>query len=146
MGIDIAIIAQQLTISRLEVRRLDPVTGYNARERDANACGSVQPGWARSPRQFLAEVAGEVVAVPGEDVVGGAVEFGRGSLYDGVDLGLGREREALQDLESKRATRWFALGLGPVHARHALPVMSPVCIFLAVDYDARMEEGGADGP
>ncbi len=146
MGIYIAVVSQQLALGRFHVWRVDPLAGHDARECDADARGTVQPAWTRPAGQLLADIAGKVVAVAGEDVVGGTVKFERGAVDDGVDLGLGREREALQDLGSKRAARGFGLWLGPVHARHTSPVMPPIRVFLAVDHDAGVEEGCAEGP
>lgn len=146
MGVEIAIIPQQLAVGGLEVRGVDPVAGHDAGEGDADAGGAVEPAGAGAAGEALAEEAGEVVAVAGEDVVGGAVEVGRGLADDVVDLGLRREGEALQDLGAERAPRRLRARLRPVHARHAAPVVAPVRVFLAVDHDARVQEGGADGP
>lgn len=144
--ITVVVVPQQLALGGLEVRRLDPVAGDDAREGDADARGAVQPGGAGAAGEALAEVAGEVVAVAGEDVVDGAVEVERGAADDGVDLGLRREREALQDLGPEGPARRLGPRLRPVYARHAAPVVAPVGVLLPVDHYARMQEGGADCP
>lgn len=144
--IAIVLVLQQLALGGVEVGRLDPVAGDDAGEGDADARGAVEPAGARAAGEALAEVAGEVVAVAGEDVVGGAVEVEGGAAHDGVDLGLRGEGEALQDLDAEGPARRLGAGLRPVHARHAAPVVPAVGVLLAVDHDAGVQQGGADGP
>lgn len=129
---------QQLALGRLEVRRLDPVPGHDARQGDADAGGAVEPARAGAAGELQAEVAGEVVAVLGEQVVGGALELVGGVADDGVDLGLRREREAVEDLGPKSAARGFRLRPRPVHARDAALVVPAVGIFLTVYDNSRV--------
>ena len=140
------IATQQLAIDALVVGGLDPVAGHDAGEGDADAGGAVEPGGAGPAGQFLAEVGGEVVAVAGEQVVGGAVELVGAVAHDGVDLGLRREGEAVQDLGPERPTRRFRARPRPVHTRHPAPVVPAICVLLPVDHDAGVQEGGANGP
>lgn len=144
--IAIVLIAEQLAIGGLEVRGFDPVAGDDAGEGDADARRAVEPSRARAAGEALAEVAGEVVAVAREDVVGSAVEVEGGAADYGVDLGRRGEREALQDLGAEGPARRLGPRPRPVHARHAAPVVAAVGVLLAVDHDARVQEGGADGP
>ncbi len=87
-------------------------------------------------RKLLAEVRGEVVAVLGQQIVGGALELFARFVDDGFDLVRRGDRETVQDLAAKGAAGWLCLGFCPVHARHPWLVMPAVCIFLAVDDDA----------
>lgn len=87
-----------------------------------------------------------MVAITGENVIGGTIEFDGSSTNDGVYLGLGRERKALQDFGAKGAARRLGLRLGPVYACYPRSVMSSIRVFLAVDNDPGMEERGAEGP
>ena len=66
--------------------------------------------------------------------------------YDSVDFFFSSESEALQDRSSECAAGWFETGRGPVDAREVSAVVPAVGVFAVVDYDARVEEGGAEAP
>lgn len=87
-----------------------------------------------------------MVAVAGEQVIGGAEKLLGDVFENGVDLGLGGECETVENLAFEGAAWRFGLRARPVYAGQAGPVVSAVGVFPAVDDDARVEEGGADGP
>lgn len=142
----ITIILHQLARNTLIIRRLDPIARHDAREGDADARGAVEPGGARAARQLLAQVRGEVVAVARQQVVGGALELVGAMAYDGVDLGLRGEREAMQQLRAEAATRGFRSRPRPVYACGSALVVAPICVFFSVDHDARVKQGGTYCP
>ena len=78
------------------VRRSYPFSRHNAGERNAYAGGSVQPRWGSFTSQLFAEVAGEVIAVVGEKVVGRSLEIMRDFFDHVLDFMLGTESETLQ--------------------------------------------------
>ena len=140
------VVTQQLAIDTLMIGGLNPVAGYDAGEGDADAGGAVEPGGAGPAGQLLAEVGGEVVAVAGEQVISGALELVGTVAHDGVDLGLRREGEALQDLGPEGSARRFRARPRPVYSRHPAPVVPALCVLLPVDHDARVQERGAYCP
>ena len=146
INIVLVLLIQQLPVRRLEVRRLDPVARDDAGQSDTDARRAVEPRGAGPARQALAEVRGEVVAVLGQEVVGGPQELLASRAHDGVDLGLGGEREAVQDLALEGAPRRLEFRLGPVDARDAWALVPAVGVLFAVDDDARVQEGGAEKP
>ena len=78
------------------VRRSYPFSRHNARERNAYAGCSIQPGRGRFANQLFAEVAGEVVTVIGEQIIGGCLKLLRDFFDYVLDFILGTEGEALQ--------------------------------------------------
>ena len=93
----------------------NPFPRNDARECNAYACCSVQPGWGRLARQFLAEMTGEVIAVVGKEVVGRSLKILRDFFDYILDLVLRAESEALQQLATKRASGWLRVWLCPVY-------------------------------
>ncbi len=57
-----------------------PFPWYNAWKSYAYTGGTIEPAWCWAPRELLAEVGCEVIAVSCQEVVGSALEFVRG-LY-----------------------------------------------------------------
>ena len=70
----------------------------------------------------------------------------RDFLYDHLNLLLGAEGEALQDVAAPGAAGRLEARFGPVDAGDVAAVMPAVGIFFAADYNARVEEGAAEGP
>jgi hypothetical protein len=144
------------------IRWLYPFPWYNAWESYAYASGAIQPAWGGPACEPLAEVRGEVVAVFGEEVVGGALELLGGFFDDGLEFLFGPEGEAVEDCLSKGAAGWFLTRTGesvtyvysyfegyllrPVYASFAARIMAPICVFLVVDNDAGVEQRAADCP
>src|SRR5205085_2380934 len=100
----------------LAPRRLHPSLRHHTRQRDANTSSPVDPRRRRFPRQLLAEVAREMVAVPREDVIGGALELFGGFAKDLFELGWAGESEAVEDLGAPCATGRFLTRFHPVDA------------------------------
>lgn len=71
----VEVLVKELSIRSIIIRWRDPFPWHNAWESYAYASGAVDPARRRSPGELLAEVGCEVVAVLGEEVVGGALEF-----------------------------------------------------------------------
>ena len=71
----VEVLVKELSIRSIIIRWRDPFPWYNAWESYAYAGGAVDPARRRSPRELLAEVGCEVVAVLGEEVVRGALEL-----------------------------------------------------------------------
>ena len=140
------VLLQKLAVDALVVGGLDPVARDDAGKGDTDAGGAVEPGGAGPAGQLLAEVGGEVVAVAGEQVISGALELVGTVAHDGVDLGLRREGEALQDLGPEGSARRFRARPRPVYSRHPAPVVPAICVLLPVDHDARVQERGAYRP
>ena len=87
-----------------------------------------------------------MVAVSGEEAVGGTLELLTSLSHYGLDLVLGGDGEAMEDLRLEGAAGWNGLRAGPIHSGDSAPVVPAVCVFFAVDYDTRVEERRADGP
>ena len=60
-------------------------------------------------------MAGEVIAVVREEVVGCPLKLLRDLFDDALDFVLGTEGEALQQLTTKGTPRWFRVRLCPVY-------------------------------
>lgn len=76
-----------------------------------------------------------MVAIPREEVVGRSQEFVRGFAKSCVDLFLGCEGEAVQNLAFEGSAGRFRLGFRPVHASQAGPIVAAVGIFPTVYND-----------
>ena len=72
------LVVKQRPVRCIMIRWCYPFPWYDARQRYAYASGAVQPAGCGAARQVFAQVRGEVVAVLGEQVVGGALELLRG--------------------------------------------------------------------
>lgn len=75
--------------------RCYPFSRHDAGERNTYASRSVQPRWGSFTRELLAKMAGEVVAVIREQVVGRSLKLLRDFLDHVLDFLLGAEGEAL---------------------------------------------------
>lgn len=73
-----------------------------------------------------------MVAVLSKQVVCGALEFLRDLLDYSVDLGWRGKGKAVEDLALECPSRRLGLGLRPVDAGDARPVMPTVCVLLIV--------------
>jgi hypothetical protein len=69
------VLVKELSIRSIIIRWVYPFPWYDAWESYADASGAVDPGGGGAARELFAEVRGEVVAVLGEEVVRGALEF-----------------------------------------------------------------------
>ena len=87
-----------------------------------------------------------MVAVLGQQVVGGPEELFGHFADDGVDLGRRRKREAVQQFASEGAAGRVGSGRRPVDARLASVCVAAVGVFAAVDDDAGVEERGSEEP
>lgn len=87
-----------------------------------------------------------MVTVVGEEVIIYAEELLGDFADDQVDLLRRAQREALQDVAAPGAPRGFEVRACPVDAGYAALVVAAVGVFAAVDDDAGVEEGAADGP
>jgi hypothetical protein len=74
------VLVKELSIRSIIIRWRNPFPWYNAWEGYADASSAVDPRWRSAAGQLFTEVRGKVVAVLGEEVVGGALELYRG-LY-----------------------------------------------------------------
>lgn len=79
-----------------------------------------------------------MVAVLGEEVVRCAKKLVGSSSESRFNFLLGRKSESVEDLASECASGRFGPRFCPVHTSEAPLVMSTICVFLSVDYDARM--------
>lgn len=71
----VKVLVKELSIRSIIIRWRDPFPWHNTWKSYAYAGGAVDPARRRSPSELLAEVGCEVVAVLGEEVVRGALEF-----------------------------------------------------------------------
>ncbi|KAI7498798.1 hypothetical protein KC357_g120 [Hortaea werneckii] len=133
-------------LGRLVVGRRDPFLGHHAGQCEPDAGGAVDPGRGAPARQPLAEGVGEVVAVVGQEVVVDAQELLGDFADNGVDFGRRAQREALQDGAAPGAAGGLEVRACPVDAGDAALVVAAVGVFAAVDHDAGVQEGTADGP
>jgi hypothetical protein len=69
------VLVKELSIRSIIIRWIYPFPWYNAWESYADASGAIEIAGGRSPCELFAEVGCEVVAVFGEEVVRGALEF-----------------------------------------------------------------------
>lgn len=69
------VLVKELSIRSIIIRWRYPFPWHNAWESYAYASGAIEPRRCRAAGELFAEVGGEVVAVLGEEVVGGALEF-----------------------------------------------------------------------
>lgn len=158
------VLVKELSIRSIIFRWRYPFPWYNAWESYANASGAIEPARGGAAGELFAEVRGEVVAVLGEEVVGGALEFlgrlcqlafycgdahwGRVAylLYNGLELLCGSKGEAVEDGLLEGAAWRFLAGLCPVDARQVPPVVAAIGIFFIANDDARVEQRAANGP
>jgi len=71
----IEVLVKELSIRSIIIRWVNPFPWYNAWKSYANASGAIEPAGCRAASELFAEVGGEVVAVLGEEVVGGALKL-----------------------------------------------------------------------
>lgn len=76
--------------------RCYPFSRHDAGKRNTYGSRSVQPRWGSFTRELLAKMAGEVIAVIGEQVVRRSLKLLRDFLDYIFDFMLGAEGEALQ--------------------------------------------------
>lgn len=84
----VKVLVKELSIRGVIIRWRNPFPWHNAWQSYAYAGGAVDPAGSRPPRELLAEVGCEVVAVLGEEVVRGALELFRGLAQGGLAAGL----------------------------------------------------------
>ena len=77
------------------VRWGDPFPRNDAWERNTYAGCSVQPRWSSFTSQFFAKMAGKVIAVVGEEVVGGSLKLLRDFFDYVLEFVLWAKGEAL---------------------------------------------------
>ena len=87
----------------------------------------------------MVTVVGEEVIIPAQKLLGDFAD-------DQVDLLRRAQREALQDVATPGAAGGFEVRACPVDAGYAALVVAAVGVLAAVDDDAGVEEGAADGP
>lgn len=128
------------------IGRGDPFLRHHTGQREADAGGPVDPGRGALARKPFAEGIGEVVTVVGEEVIVDAQELLGDFADDQVDFLRRAQREALQDVAAPGAAGGFEVRSCPVDAGYAALVVAAVGVFAAVDDDAGVQEGAADGP
>lgn len=75
------VLIKELSIRSIMIRWFDPFPWYDARKSYAYASGTVEPTRRGAAGEFLAQIRGEMVAILGEEVVGGAHELLRRLVY-----------------------------------------------------------------
>lgn len=126
------VVVQEITALRVVLGGLDPVSGHDARERHSDAGSSVQPAGPTPPRQSLAKMCCEVVAVLAQKVVRGALKLVGDFVDDGVNFVLRREGEAMQDLDFEGGAGREGFRLCPVHAGNPALIVATIGILSAV--------------
>lgn len=79
------VLVKELSIRSIIIRWRYPFPWHNAWESYAYASGAVDPARCCAAGEFLAEVRGKVVAVLGEEVVGGSLELEGGLCMSAHD-------------------------------------------------------------
>jgi hypothetical protein len=69
------VLVKELSIRSIIIRWGYPFPWYDAWESYAYASGAIDPGRRGTAGELLAEVRGEVVAILGEEIVGGSLKF-----------------------------------------------------------------------
>lgn|SRR5687768_2933453 len=133
------VIIEKLAIGGFVLGRLDPVFGNHAWQCDSDGSCSVQPAWCRRTSELLTKVRGEVVAIPGEEIVFCPKELVRCFAKYSIDLVFGCECKPVEDLLFESATRRVGLGFGPVYAGQASAIVAAVGILSTVDDDSRVQ-------
>lgn len=87
-----------------------------------------------------------MITIVGQQIISRPHKFLAGFAYHGFDLGFRLEGEALQDVAAECAARGLEFGARVVDASCIAPVVAAEGVFAAVYYDARVEEGAAEGP
>ena len=89
-----------------------------------------------------------MIAIFGEKVVGCSLKLLRDFLDYVLNLVLGAEGEALQQLAAECTSWWLRVWLCPVYSRYSWPVMAAECVFSiqALYDDTSVEEGAAKEP
>lgn len=130
------------------VWRSYPFSRHNAGERNSYARRSVQPRWRSFTSQLFAEVASEMIAVIGEEVVRRSLELLRDFFNHVLNFMLGAEGEALEYFATECTSRWLRVRLCPVYPRHSRSIMATECIFpVQALYDnTSMEERATEEP
>lgn len=144
--VGVVIVAKQLAVGTIVLRRLDPLSGDNTRQCDSDTGSTVQPSRTGLARELHAEVRCKVVAVLSEEVVGSAGELVRGGFERSRYLFVGGESEAVENLAAKGTSGRFGLGLGPVYPSRAAILVTTVSIFFVSDDDTGVKERSADCP
>jgi len=116
--------------------RGDPLPGHDARQREADAGSAIEPAGRGPAGQALDEVRREVVAVLGQQVVGGPEEGEAGGPDHLLDLRRRQEREAVQQRRAVAPARRRLARPGVVHACSRRPVVPPVGVLSLVQHDA----------
>lgn len=80
-----------------------------------------------------------MVAVVGEEIIAGPLELLRGFANDLIDFGFGKKGEALENFAFECPARWLQFWPCVIYTAHSTPVVSAVCIFLAIYDDARVK-------
>jgi len=139
----IVLLCHEMPILAIVLRRRDPLPRHDARQRQADTSGPVEPSRRRPAGQALDEVRGEVVTVLGEQVVGGAEEGEAGGADHGVDFGRRQEREAVQQRRAV-SSAWRCLPRPRVvHACSRRRVVPPVGVLPLVQHYAAVQQRGA---
>jgi hypothetical protein len=73
----VKVVINELSIRSIIIRWCNPFPWHYAWKSYAYAGGPVDPARCRAPRELLAEVRSEVIAVLGEEVIRGALKFFR---------------------------------------------------------------------
>lgn len=142
------ILLQQLPVCRIMIRRTDPLPRNHAGQRYANTGRPIQPRRRSLVRQLLTKETGEVIAIVREEIVRRARETLGHFQHNLLDLDVGFEREALEELAAECSTWRLHAGLCPINARDVWPIVAAkrVLPVQGFDNDASVEEATAEPP
>jgi hypothetical protein len=93
----VKVLVKELSIRSIIIRWRNPFPWHNAWKSYAYAGGAVDPARRRPPSELLAEVRREVVAVFGEEIVRGSLEFLRGLVMSATIPSITRPTHLVYD-------------------------------------------------